>query len=110
MSKFVSCENLSPMFSAFTPQLSSVEIPKNVQDALKVPEWKQAILEEMTALKKMRRGKSWSYRRRKRQLAANGYSQQSSNQMDHWRDTRHAWLLKGSLKHTGLIILRHLHQ
>ena len=56
MTKFVSHERLSPMFSAFTSNLSSVEIPNNVQDALKVPEWKQAVLEEMSALEK---NKTW---------------------------------------------------
>ncbi|KAK2973611.1 hypothetical protein RJ640_027521 [Escallonia rubra] len=40
------------MFCAFTSHLSSVEIPKTVQDALQVPEWKEAILEEMRALEK----------------------------------------------------------
>ena len=35
-SKFVSYRNLSSSFSAFTSQLSRVEIPKTVQDALKV--------------------------------------------------------------------------
>lgn len=37
---------------AFTFQLSSVEIPNSVQKALKVPKWKEAMLEEMSALKK----------------------------------------------------------
>ncbi|KAH9722152.1 retrovirus-related pol polyprotein from transposon RE1 [Citrus sinensis] len=52
LSHFVSYHNLSPPFYAFTSQLSSVEIPKNVQDALSVPEWKATILEEMNALEK----------------------------------------------------------
>jgi len=52
LSNFVSYHNLSPPFYAFTSQLSSVEIPKNVQDALSVPEWKAAVLEEMNALEK----------------------------------------------------------
>lgn len=52
MSKYVSYKNLSTSFSAFTSQLSCVEIPKTVHDALKVPEWKEAILEEMRALEK----------------------------------------------------------
>lgn len=52
MSKFVSYSNLSSSFVAFTSQLSSIEIPKNVQEALKVPKWKESILEEMGALEK----------------------------------------------------------
>ncbi|OIS96452.1 putative mitochondrial protein, partial [Nicotiana attenuata] len=56
ISNFVSFKNLSQKFSAFSSQLSSVEIPRNVQDALKVSEWKEAILEEMMALEK---NKTW---------------------------------------------------
>ena len=36
----------------FISQLSSVEIPKNVQDALNIPKWKKTVLEEMRALEK----------------------------------------------------------
>ena len=54
MSNYVSYNKLSPTFLAFTSQLSSVEIPKNVQEALRVPEWKKAIEEEMRALEKNR--------------------------------------------------------
>lgn len=52
MSKYVSYKNLSTSFSSFTSQLSCIEIPKTVQDALKIPGWKEAILEEMKALEK----------------------------------------------------------
>ena len=41
---------------AFTSQLSSVEILKNVKDVLKILEWKNTILEEMRALEK---NKTW---------------------------------------------------
>ena len=58
MSNFICYEKISPSFYAFTTQLSCVEIPKNVQDALRVPEWKEAILEEMRALKKKDLGSS----------------------------------------------------
>ena len=54
MSNFVSYKNLSPSFSAFTTHLSLVEIPKTVQEALQVPKWKEAVLEEMRALEKNR--------------------------------------------------------
>lgn len=39
--------NLSPSYVTFLSQLSKMEIPRNVQDALNVPKWKEAILEEM---------------------------------------------------------------
>ena len=52
MSNYVSYDKLSPNFLAFTSQLSSVEILKNVQEPLRVPEWRKAIEEEMRALEK----------------------------------------------------------
>ena len=52
LSKYVSYKNLSSVFRVFTSQLSSMEIPNTVQDALKVPEWKKAVFEKMTALEK----------------------------------------------------------
>lgn len=42
---FTSYLNLSSSFAAFTSHLSSVEIPKNVQQALEVPKWKEAALD-----------------------------------------------------------------
>lgn len=36
----------------FTTNLSTVEIPKDIQEALAVPDWKQAVLEEIRALEK----------------------------------------------------------
>jgi len=50
MSNYVSYKNL--FLFAFTSHLSSIEIPKNVQEALQVHEWKKAISEEMRALEK----------------------------------------------------------
>jgi len=48
----LSHENFSPSFRAFTLELTKKEIPKDIQAALKVPEWKEAVLEEMRALEK----------------------------------------------------------
>ena len=56
MSNFMSFDRLSSSFTAFISQLSNVEIPKNIQDALKIPKWKEAILEEIRALEK---NKTW---------------------------------------------------
>lgn len=51
ISKFVSYSNLSPSFHAFTTNLSSVVIPRSIEEALTVPKWKVVVLEEMHALK-----------------------------------------------------------
>ena len=52
MSNYVSYDKLSPTFLAFTSQLSLVDIPKNVLEALRVPKWRKPIEEEMRALEK----------------------------------------------------------
>ncbi|KAH9716025.1 protein kinase domain-containing protein [Citrus sinensis] len=54
LSNFVSYKNLSSSYHTFVSQLSSVDIPKSIQEALKVPEWKKAVREEMEALEKNR--------------------------------------------------------
>ncbi|KAL0544471.1 hypothetical protein IC582_019587 [Cucumis melo] len=52
ISNYVSYENLSPQFRAFTTSLDSTTIPKNIYIALECPEWKNAVMEEMKALEK----------------------------------------------------------
>ncbi|KAA0066242.1 Beta-galactosidase [Cucumis melo var. makuwa] len=52
ISNYVSYENLSPQFRAFTANLDSTTIPKNIYIALECPEWKNAVMEEMKALEK----------------------------------------------------------
>ena len=48
----MSYKNLLSSYHTFVSQLSSVDIPKFIQEALKVPKWKKAVLEEMEALEK----------------------------------------------------------
>ena len=52
LSNFISYNNVTPSFRAFISQVSSVVIPNNVHEVLKVPEWREAIFEEMKALEK----------------------------------------------------------
>ncbi|KAA0058386.1 reverse transcriptase [Cucumis melo var. makuwa] len=51
---YVSYDNLSPQFRAFTASLNSTIIPKNIYTALECPEWKNVVMEEMNALEKNR--------------------------------------------------------
>ncbi|TYK24437.1 reverse transcriptase [Cucumis melo var. makuwa] len=51
---YVSYNNLSPQFRAFTSSLDSTIIPKNIYTALECPEWKNAVMEEMKTLEKNR--------------------------------------------------------
>ncbi|KAL4036983.1 hypothetical protein IC575_000564 [Cucumis melo] len=51
---YVSSDNLSPQFRAFTVSLDSTIIPKDIYTALECPEWNNAVMEEMKALEKNR--------------------------------------------------------
>ncbi|RVW92088.1 Retrovirus-related Pol polyprotein from transposon TNT 1-94 [Vitis vinifera] len=50
--KFVSYNALSAKCRAFTTNLDRIQIPKNIQKALEIPEWKEAVMEETRALEK----------------------------------------------------------
>ena len=52
ISNFVSYHRLSSSFSVFTSHLSSIEIPKNVQEAFGDPRWKATVVEKVKALEK----------------------------------------------------------
>ena len=43
---------MSSSYHTFVSQLSSVDIPKSIQEALKVPKWKKAVREEIEDLEK----------------------------------------------------------
>ncbi|RVW44140.1 Retrovirus-related Pol polyprotein from transposon RE1 [Vitis vinifera] len=52
ISKFVSYNALSTKCRAFTTNLDRIQIPKNIQEALEILEWKEAVMEEIRALEK----------------------------------------------------------
>jgi len=83
LSNYVLYENLSHVFRALISQLSSMEIPNTIQDALKVPEWKDVVFEEMKTLEKNSTWELVNLPRRKTIVGcgANGYLQLSINQM-----------------------------
>jgi hypothetical protein len=47
ISNFVSYQNLSPSYRSFMSKLSSICIPKNLQEALGDPKWRDVMQEEM---------------------------------------------------------------
>ena len=49
---FVSYERLSPQFRAFTTNLSKVDIPRDIHEALQHPNEKVVVHEEIKALEK----------------------------------------------------------
>ncbi|TYK16799.1 reverse transcriptase [Cucumis melo var. makuwa] len=52
ISNYMSYENLSLQFRAFTASLDSTIIPKNIHIGLECPKWKNVVMEEMKALEK----------------------------------------------------------
>ena len=52
IAKFISYHRLSENYRAFSSSLSNLVIPKTIQEAWSNPNWKHAVLEEMSALKK----------------------------------------------------------
>ena len=50
--KFVSYNTLSTGYHAFTSNLDRVKIPKNIQEALEILDWKEAVMEEMNVSEK----------------------------------------------------------
>lgn len=57
ISKFISYSYLSPSFHTFTSNISSERIPRYIEEALSVPEWKVAVVKEMYSLKQ---NNTWS--------------------------------------------------
>ena len=52
ISNFTSLHHLSSTYRAFITQMSSVEIPSTIQEALRDENWRKAINEKMQALEK----------------------------------------------------------
>lgn len=54
ISNFVAYDHLSSSIQALVSNLASVEVPKNIQEAWEIQNWRDAIMEEMRALEKNR--------------------------------------------------------
>ncbi|RVW39419.1 Retrovirus-related Pol polyprotein from transposon RE2 [Vitis vinifera] len=52
ISKFMSYNALSAKCRAFMTNIDRIQIPKNIQEALEIPEWTKAVMEEIKALEK----------------------------------------------------------
>lgn len=52
IAKYMSYHKLSSEHKAFTSKISHLSIPRNIQEALECPKWKEAVMEEMNALVK----------------------------------------------------------
>ena len=81
ISNYLSYSNLSSPYWAVSVKITDAEAPTSIHEALKIPEWKATVMEEMQALKRMIHGILWSYQKGNKQWAANGFSTSSINQM-----------------------------
>ena len=81
ISNYLSYKNLSSSYRALSEKITAAEVPNSIHEALKIPEWKATVMEEMQALKRMIHGILWSYQKGNKQWAANGFSTSSINQM-----------------------------
>ncbi|XP_031739031.1 uncharacterized protein LOC116402809 [Cucumis sativus] len=88
MCNYVSYDNLSPQFRAFTTSLDSTIIPKNIYTALECSEWKNAVMEEMKALKRIELENFVLYLRVTKLWDANGCSLLNTKQMVLLTDTK----------------------
>ena len=50
IANYVTYERLSDQYKESTINIDKVDIPRDIKSALRVPEWKVAVLEEMKAL------------------------------------------------------------
>ncbi|TYK25850.1 reverse transcriptase [Cucumis melo var. makuwa] len=85
---YVSSDNLSPQFRAFTARIDSTIIPKNIHAALECPKWKNAIMEEMKAFEKKKLWRFVLYPRDTKLWDVNGCSLSNTKQREHLTDTR----------------------
>ncbi|KAL0551185.1 hypothetical protein IC582_010271 [Cucumis melo] len=73
---YVSYNNLSPQFRAFTESLDSTIISKNIYTTLECPEWKNSVMKEMKALEKNRTWEIYgTLDRHKTRLVTKGFTQ-----------------------------------
>ncbi|XP_022848827.1 uncharacterized protein LOC111371152 [Olea europaea var. sylvestris] len=50
ISKFIIYKTLSPRFRTFVSNLDNTKIPRNIQEDLETPKWRESVMEEMRAL------------------------------------------------------------
>lgn len=108
IANFTSYHRLSPTYMSFALNLLSVDIPKNIHEALKVPEWQSAVLEEMKALEKTR---TWEIIQPPKGKTPVGckwvftLKYKADGSIDR---TKHGWWRKGTLRPTESTTKRHL--
>ncbi|KAL5754015.1 hypothetical protein ACOSP7_022235 [Xanthoceras sorbifolium] len=56
LSNYISYKGLSSSYKTFAHNISLVSVPANIQEAISIPEWKNAVMEELGALQ---RNKTW---------------------------------------------------
>ena len=65
----------NPLTLIFAVNISTISVPNSIHEALRVPEWRAAVYEEVRALEKMGLGKCRNFQKGKILRVASGFSQ-----------------------------------
>lgn len=113
--KHLSYKALSPSYRDFITNLNKVVIPNNIQEALEIPEWRNAVMEEIRALEKngtweiveRPRGKKllsckWVHpdiwHRLQRDFCASGKTEHYQNSIGLWQSSNQATALPWAMR------------
>ena len=77
-----------------TKKLDKHKIPKNIEEALEIPDWKAVILKEMNAQRKCKTQDVVELPEGKRSAGCKWFSPSSTSRMVIQKGTRHVWLQK----------------
>ncbi|RVW66876.1 Retrovirus-related Pol polyprotein from transposon TNT 1-94 [Vitis vinifera] len=110
ISNFVSYNSLSTKCRAFTTNLDRIQLPKNIQEAFEIPEWKETVMEEIRALEKNETWEVMNLPRGKKPVGCK-WIFTVKYKVDGTVERYKARLVaKGFTQTYGITIPRHLHQ
>lgn len=72
IAKYLSYQKISETHKAFLTNISSISLPRTIQEAFSTQDWRLAVQEEMDALKKVELGKLLICRETRLLLGTNG--------------------------------------
>jgi hypothetical protein len=110
LNNYVSYHRLSKACESFANQLSTVHVPNSVQEAIKDPRWKNAMNEEMKSLQRNATWEVIDLPAGKNLWDVDGFFQSNTKLMVILRGLKHDLWSRDTVKHTGLIIQKLLHQ
>ncbi|KAM1821220.1 hypothetical protein ACFX14_023411 [Malus domestica] len=91
IANYVSCNGLAPERKTLVNNMEATRVPTRVEEALKDPNWANAMDEEMLALQKNNTWEVTSFQKGKKQLAVGGCSLLNTKPMDQSTGTKQGW-------------------